>query len=139
MALAADAYLERGDGHQTTLTANGAVSWFRGSVLTVEGGYLAKPGAAALTRPIGVAQAAGSNAAGENRRVPVFTGLVRVAHAAAAQTDVGKNAHWTDDETLVLRAPTNALDADVLGEVPVVDYEAGYLWVDFRMAPWGTR
>ena len=144
MARTADYAFQRGDGEvQPVTVANTAdFSCQRGSMLAIKAaGVVGLPEDAANDKVFGVALQAhdiksstngGPPAGDPRRRIGVWRGLARIPHSGAAQTDVGANVYATDDDDLE-DAATNAATMRAL---PVMDWETGHLWVDFRAPAW---
>ncbi len=63
----------------------------------------------------------------------VERGIIRLAHSGAAQTDVGALFHTDADDTLA-----DGSGASIKAAGMCVGYEAGYLWIDFRMKTLGA-
>lgn len=131
MALSADLDVESvGETEVLAILAGAADTLYKGAIVMIEtDGYIEVPSGAALTVNLGICKkqvvAAGSHA----ETVEVLMGRFWLAHAGAAQTDVGTLVWATDDATLA-HAAQNATDV-ALGLV--VGFKTGYLLVDTRI------
>lgn len=131
MALTADVeYETRGRTEILKVIAGAADTLFKGAIVNVgTDGFLKVAADVADEWPLGVMKeqvvAAGANA----EVCEVERGVVKLAHTGAAQTDVGALFYATADDTLADSA-TNVRPCGLC-----VDWETGFLWIDFRVQP----
>ncbi len=64
---------------------------------------------------------------GTHLNCDVETGVIKIAHSGAAQTDVGQLFYATADDTLA----DTSTNVGAFGLC--VDWESGYLWIDTRI------
>jgi hypothetical protein len=97
-------------------------------------GFLAIPGGAATDRPAGVYTGHGVDlntgslvtGVGEHPEIEVEKGLVWVAFATAAQSDVGEFFYLADGETVTQTSGTNGF------KLPCVGFKPGFVLLDFN-------
>lgn len=109
-----------------SIKAGAADTLYKGALVNVgTDGYIKVAADVANEYPIGVMKkqvvAAGSNV----EDCEIISGVVRIAHSGAAQTDVGALFHASADDTLGDGAGTNVSAIGVC-----VGWETGYLWID---------
>ena len=129
MALTADKkYQTKGHTEILDILAGTADTLYKGAIVNIgTDGYIKVAADVANEVPLGVmvekVVAAGSNA----ETCLVETGIIRLAHTGAAQTDVGALFYATADDTLA----DSATNVGPLGLC--VGWETGYLWIDTRI------
>ena len=140
----ADYHFERGAGDTQPMTVDPSADFvcFRGSMLSAKAdGFAGRSENEANDKAFGVSLASydiksvangGPPAGDPRRRIAVWRGLARIPHAGAVQTDVGANVYAVDDDTLA----DTATNAATMRALPVLDWEAGHLWIDFRAPAW---
>ena len=128
MALAADFNYATKNTEIVNAKSNVADTYYQGAmVMWNTDGYAAVCADTASCVPIGVVKKQVIVGAGEIKDMEVETGVLRIAHTGAAQTDVGAFLYATADDTL-------ADTASNVGPFGLcVDWEAGYLWIDTRI------
>jgi len=130
MALAADLEVESvAPTEMLAILAGGADTLYKGAIVMIEtDGYIEVPSGAALTVNLGICKKRVVAVGGHAETVEVEMGRFWLAHAGAAQTDVGTLAWCVDDNTLAHLAQ-NVTDV-ALGLV--VGFKTGFLLVDTR-------
>jgi hypothetical protein len=131
MALAADLEVESvGPTEMLAILAGAVDILYKGAILMIEtDGYIEVPTGAALTVNLGICKKR-VNALGSHAEwVEVEMGRFWLAHAGAAQTDVGTLVWCTADDTLA-HVAQNVTDV-ALGLC--VGFKTGYLLVDTRI------
>jgi len=129
MALTADIeYQTKGHTEILDILAGAADTLYKGAIVNIgTDGYIKIAADVAAEIPIGVmvkqVVAAGSNA----ETCLIETGIIRLAHSGAAQTDVGAFFWASADDTLADSATNNG----PLGLC--VGWETGYVWIDTRI------
>ena len=134
-ALSQDRNTLRRDGQQMEPPVAGNTRIYGGSIVCINAGGYAVPGATATTlKAVGVAEDRADNSAGVAGaiRVRCRKGPHRFANSAAADaialTDVGSDCYIVDDQTVAKTNGTNT--RSVAGKV--FDVDADGVWVDFR-------
>ncbi len=131
MALAADLDVESvGPTEMLAILAGAADTLYKGAIVMIEtDGYIEVPSGVALTVNLGICKKQVVAAGAHAEWVEVEMGRFWLAHAGAAQTDVGTLVWCTADDTLA-HAAQNVTDV-ALGLC--VGFKTGYLLVDTRI------
>lgn len=134
-ALSQDRNTKRRDGKQMAPPVAAGARIFAGSIVAINAGGLAVPGATSTTLKVaGVAehQADNRNGAAGAIRVTVRKGPHVFANSAStdaiALSDIGADCYLVDDQTVAKTNGTNT--RSVAGKV--FDVDADGVWVDFR-------
>jgi hypothetical protein len=129
MALTADIEYQTKVGTSETVNHLGgaADTLYKGAIVNIgTDGYLKVAADVANEIPRGVVKKQVIED-GTHKNVEVETGVIRIAHSGAAQTDVGALFYATADDTLA----DSATNVGALGMC--VDWATGYLWIDTRI------
>lgn len=129
MALTADVeYFTKSGTTETVNHLGGAAdTLYKGAMVNIgTDGYLKVAADVANEIPRGVVKKQVVET-GAHLDVEVETGVIRIAHSEAAQTDVGALFYATADDTLA----DTASNVGAFGMC--VDWESGYLWIDTRI------
>ena len=108
-----------------------AETLYKGAIVNIgTDGYVEMAADVANEVPLGVVKEQVDNSGGGGTTVldvEVETGIIKLAHSGAAQTDVGALFYATADDTL----EDSANNVGPLGLC--VGWETGYLWIDTRI------
>ena len=129
MALTADVeyYTKAGTTETLNIKGGAADTLYKGAMVNIgTDGYLKVAADVASEFPLGVVKKQVVED-GTHLDVEVETGVIRIAHSGAAQTDVGALFYATADDTLA----DSASNVGAFGLC--VDWESGYLWIDTRI------
>lgn len=132
MALSADVeYDTMGHTEILPMKVIDAEKLYKGAIVNIgTDGYVEMAADVASEVPLGVVKEQVDDSDGGGTTildVEVETGIIKLAHSGAAQTDVGALFYATADDTLA----DSASNVGPLGLC--VGYESGYLWIDTRI------
>lgn len=126
MALSADVqYQTQGPTRMVAAKSNVQDVYYQGALVNFDAnGYIVVAADTAGHVFAGVVKQQVTVGSAETKDIEIEQGIIRVAHSGAAQTDVGAFVYATADDTLA----DSATNVGPAGKV--VDWEAGYLWID---------
>ena len=129
MALTANTtYQTRGHVEHLHILAGDTDELYEGAIVNIgTDGFIKVAADVANEVPIGVMKKAVSAAGSNAETCEIVTGIIRLAHTGAAQTDVGAFFYATADDTLA----DSATNVGPLGLC--VDFETGFVWIDTRI------